>query len=112
VAGQESTSSTYRIGWNSNRKNFVSWAFDAVGGYTKSECTTAENGWLLRTVGVTADGEINQSTQSLEPGSNAQSYIWSTRDQTIGGEVVPERTVTVVKRPPNPEESASTPSEP
>ena len=30
-AGGESTSSTYRIGWNSNRKNFVSWAFDALG---------------------------------------------------------------------------------
>lgn len=112
VAGEESTSSTYRIGWNSNRKNFVSWAFDAVGGYTKSEWTTAENGWLLRTAGVTADGEINQSTQSLAPGPSAQSYVWSTRDQTIGGEALPERTVTVVKRPPNPSEPVTTSSEP
>ena len=112
VAGEESTSSTYRIGWNSNRKNFVSWAFDAVGGYTKSEWTTAEDGWLLRTTGVTADGEINQSTQSLAPGPSDQSYVWSTRDQTIGGEVLPERTVTVVKRPPNPAEADPTSSEP
>jgi uncharacterized protein (TIGR02246 family) len=111
IAGSQSTSSTYRIGWNSNRDNFVSWAFDATGGYTKSEWTTAANGWLLRTVGVTSDGEINQSTQSLSPGTSAQSYIWATRDQTIGDEMMPERTVTVVKRPPSPAALSTTTEE-
>lgn len=99
-ADAPSTSSTWRIGWNPARKNHVSWAFDALGGYTKSEWTSTEDGWLLRTSGVTADGEINQSTQSLVPDDNLQGFTWSTRDQTIGGEIQPDKSVRVVKRPP------------
>lgn len=99
-AGEQSTRSSYRIGWNGNRKNYVSWAFDSEGGYTRSEWTTADTGWLLRTVGVTADGEVNQSTQSLVPDDNHQGLTWTTRDQTIGGETQPDTTIRVVKRPP------------
>lgn len=101
-AGTESTSSTYRIGWNKNRKNFVSWAFDALGGYNKSEWTASESGWLLRTAGITADGEINRSTQSLLPEPSGEGFTWSSRDQTIGDEIQPDRSVRVVKRPPPP----------
>lgn len=101
-AGTESTSSTYRIGWNKNRKNFVSWAFDALGGYNKSEWTTSESGWLLRTAGITADGEINRSTQSLLPDPSGEGFTWASRDQTIGDEIQPDRSVKVVKRPPPP----------
>lgn len=108
VAGEESTSSTYRIGWNGKRKNFVSWAFDALGGYTKADWTTADNGWLLRSSGVTADGEINRSTQSIIPGPDSQNFLWSSRDQTIGDEVLPDRTITVVKRPPPPATTKNT----
>lgn len=104
-AGEDSTSSTYRIGWNANRKNHVSWAFDALGGYTRSEWTAGENGWLLRTQGVTADGEINQSTQALMPAENKQGFTWTIRDQTLAGEVQPDRTIQVVKRPPEPAET-------
>jgi uncharacterized protein (TIGR02246 family) len=86
IAGQESTSSTYRIGWNSKRRNFVSWAFDALGGYSKSDWTTTDNGWLLRSSGVTADGEINRSTESLVPSEDSENFLWSSRDQTIGDE--------------------------
>lgn len=100
-AGEKSSASTYRIGWNGNRKNYVSWAFDTKGGYTHSEWTTTEDGWLLRTIGVTADGEVNQSTQSLTPDENHQGLTWSTRDQTIGGETQPEVSIRVVKRPPD-----------
>lgn len=99
-SGQESTTSTYRIGWNSKRRNFVSWAFDALGGYHKSEWTTAEQGWLLRSSGVTADGEVNHATQTLVPDENGQGFTWTTRDQIIDGEIQPDRGIHVVKRPP------------
>jgi uncharacterized protein (TIGR02246 family) len=108
-AGEASTSSTYRIGWNGSRKNYVSWAFDGLGGYTKSDWTAADDGWMLRTAGVTADGEVNRSTQSLAPDPSLQSFSWSTRDQTLGDEVQPDLSVRMVKRPPPPTaESAST----
>lgn len=99
-AGEASTSTTYRIGWNSHRKNFVSWAFDALGGYNKSEWTAVDDGWLLRTTGITADGEINESSQRLDPDESHQSFTWSRRDQTIDDEPQPDRSVHVVKRPP------------
>lgn len=105
-AGEDSTSSTYRIGWNANRKNHVSWAFDALGGYTRSEWTAGAEGWLLRTNGVTADGEINQSTQILKPDEDKLGFTWSTRDQTLAGELQPDRSVHVVKRPPDLESNA------
>lgn len=104
--GDDSVSSTYRIGWNANRKNFVSWAFDALGGYNKSDWTTTDSGWLLRTTGLTADGEVNQGTRLIEPDASKQSFVWTSRDQTIGGEVQPDQTARVVKRPPAPAPSA------
>jgi uncharacterized protein (TIGR02246 family) len=100
TAGEQSVSLTYRIGWNANRKNFVSWGFDAQGGYTKSEWTNAGDGFLLRTSGVTADGEINQSTQSMIPDENLQGFTWSIRYHTLGGAVQPDLSTRVVKRPP------------
>lgn len=99
-AGEESTTSTYRIGWNGNLKNYISWAFDSKGGYTRSEWTKSDDGWLLRTTGVTSDGEVNQSTQSLVPDDNKQGFTWSTRDHAIGNEIQPDVAIRVVKRPP------------
>ncbi|MCP5544321.1 MAG: SgcJ/EcaC family oxidoreductase [Akkermansiaceae bacterium] len=102
IAGESSTSSTYRIGWNNERKNFVSWAFDAEGGYMNAQWTGSDEGWLLRSHGVTADGESNEATQVLVPDSGLQSFVWNTRDQVIGGEVQPDASTRVVKRPPSP----------
>lgn len=100
MAGEESTASTYRIGWNNQRKGFVSWAFDAEGGYLKAEWTETVDGWLIRAQGVTADGESNQATQVLAPGPDQQSFVWNTRDQVIDGELQPDASTRVVKRPP------------
>ena len=100
-AGEDSTAATYRVGWNAKRKSFVSWAFDARGGFNKSDWTAADNGWLLRTSGVTADGETSESTQTLVLDPSRQSFTWSKRDQTIGDEVQPDSTTRVVRRPPD-----------
>jgi hypothetical protein len=105
MAGEENTSSTYRIGWNNNRKNYISWAFDSFGGHMISQWTKNNSGWLLRTSGVTADGEVNHSTQTIEPDPSLQHYTWSTRDQTIGGNSLPDGSVRVVKRPPDADET-------
>lgn len=100
TAGEESTSSTYRVGWNNERGQFVSWAFDAQGGYLNAEWTEAEEGWLIRAEGVTADGETNEVTQILVPDPDKQGFAWNTRDQVIGGEVMPDAGARVVRRPP------------
>lgn len=105
MAGEEDTGATYRIGWNNNRKNYISWAFDSFGGHMVSQWTRTGTSWLLRTSGVTADGEVNQSTQTIEPDPSFQNYTWSTRDQTIGGNSLPDGSVRVVKRPPDADET-------
>lgn len=102
IAGESSTSSTYRIGWNNERKNFISWAFDAEGGYMNAQWTESDEGWLLRSHGVTADGEPNQATQVLAPDDDCQGFVWNTRDQVIGNVVQPDASTRVVKRPPAP----------
>ena len=103
MAGEKNTSSTYRIGWNNNRDNYISWAFDSFGGHIISQWTKNNSGWLLRASGVTADGEVNHSTQTIEPDPSLQHYTWTTRDQTIAGNTLPDGSVRVVKRPPNAE---------
>jgi uncharacterized protein (TIGR02246 family) len=105
MAGEENTSSTYRIGWNNNRDNYISWAFDSFGGHMVSQWTKKNSGWLLRTSGITADGEVNHSTQAIEPDPSLQHYTWTTRDQTIGGNSLPDGSVRVVKRPPDADET-------
>lgn len=108
-ADADSAAFTYQIGWDPSRKGFVSWAFDARGGFNQSEWVAAgENRWLLRTHGTTADGEANQATQILALDSSRQFFTWSSRDQTLGDELQPEKTFKVVKRPPSLESTGST----
>jgi uncharacterized protein (TIGR02246 family) len=111
TVGQPGVTVTYRIGWNGSRKNFVSWGFDAQGGHTKSDWTGTDDGFLLRTSGVTADGEVNQSSQSMIPDDNLQGFTWSVRDHTLGGEVQPDTSIRVVKRPPSPDSPSARDSE-
>ncbi|BCX49672.1 SnoaL-like domain protein [Haloferula helveola] len=107
-AGEESTSATWRIAWDPKRKGYTSWGFDALGGFTKSEWTEVdEASWMLRTRGVTADGESNVSTQTLVLDPSSEHFAWTTRDQLLGGEAQPERTVRVVRRPPEPKSAAT-----
>lgn len=107
-SGSENTATTFRIGWNALLKGYTSWAFDELGGYTHSEWTfDGNNGWLLRTRGITADGEANICTQTIQVGISAQSFTWTTRDQIIGGQIIPSRKMTVVKRPPSPKSATA-----
>ena len=106
IAGVPAVSTTWRLGWDARRKGYAAWAFDAGGGFSHSEWTLAsDNSWLLRTNGVTADGEGNVCTQVVEVDPTGESFKLITRDQTIGDVVQPDRTVTLVRRPPHPQTS-------
>jgi len=111
MAGVESTSSTYRIGWDAARKSFISWAFDAEGGHNQSVWTKTETGWMLRSTGITADGEIITATRVIEPEENGQSFLWISRDQVLDGEALPDRSTQVVRRPPEPASAEPTEGE-
>lgn len=107
-AGAGSTAATWRIGWDARRMGFVSWGFDAGGGYNFSEWTAAPaGGWLLHTRGVTADGESNQLTQIITTGPGNENFTIARRDHVIDDAVQPDRAVTFVKRPPEPQAAAA-----
>jgi uncharacterized protein (TIGR02246 family) len=92
-----------RIGWDAAREGFVSWGHDSEGGYVQSEWTETESGtWLMRSKGVTSEGEANEYLQVCEIAADQQSFTWTIRDQTIGGALQPNRVLTAVKRPPLP----------
>lgn len=96
-------SATMRIGWNERDDTFVSWGFDAEGGYNQSSWTEKGSGeWLLKTEGITAIGERNSATQVLARDSSGKEFSWTKRDQTIAGVLQSDRTLKVVPRPPEP----------
>lgn len=103
-----STRATMRIAWDADKETFVSWSFDADGGYNKGEWTSqGADGWMIRMAGVTADGEILRATREVKPAASGQAFTWHSRDMSIDGELMPDRKLTVVKRPPSPGSEAS-----
>lgn len=111
IEGAAETAVTYsgnvglslRIGWDAQRGGFISWGHDSEGGYVVSEWTETEPlSWLLRSKGVTSEGESNEYLQVCKADPNRQSFTWTIRDQTIDGEPQPDRLLTAVKRPPVP----------
>tara|TARA_R110002096_G_scaffold84777_3_gene195525 strand:- start:868 stop:1788 length:921 start_codon:yes stop_codon:yes gene_type:complete len=102
-AGLRSTAATLRIGWNERSETFNSWGFDGAGGFSHSTWSSVEpDHWMLKTNGVTSDGETNSTTQSIALDSSKESFTWTKRDQLINSELQPERTLKAVKRPPAP----------
>ncbi|MBK1827561.1 YybH family protein [Haloferula rosea] len=94
---------TMRIGWDAAKETFISWSFDIDGGHNTGTWTSAgDNAWLIRVEGVTADGERLQATRKVEVSPNGQSFTWHSQDMAINGELLPDRDIKVVKRPPSP----------
>lgn len=106
--GGPATASTMRIGWNERDENFASWAFDAEGGFNYSTWISPETDqWILKTQGITSEGETNTVTQEVTLKASGESFSWTRRDQIIGGVLQDGRTIQFVKRPPAPSSTNS-----
>ena len=101
AVGLEPATFTMRIGWDSVREDIVSWTFDSTGGHSKAEWHDVGDRWILKANGYTGDGEITSSTQVLAPTSK-DSFVWSVRDKIVDGQLLPDRTLNMVRQPPNP----------
>lgn len=108
---QQSTS--LRIGWNPACSSLYWWTFDSDGGNASGQWTRSDEGWLIRSSGVTADAEINAATQRLKM-DGGDTLVWSSTDRVMAGEAQPDVELRFVRRAPDAggsEEEAAAPEE-
>jgi uncharacterized protein (TIGR02246 family) len=104
IAGQEAMSGTQRIGWDPTTGKLRAWIFDSEGGYGDGLWHRDGGGenWILKTMGVTADGQTASST-SIYTFVNEHTMTWQSVDQEIAGVRQPDSEVfTIVRQAPTP----------
>ncbi len=104
VGGQEAMSGTQRIGWDPLTRKLRAWIFDSEGAYAEGlwHQDPENNRWILKTTGVTADGETASST-SIYTFVNEHTMTWQSIDHEIAGVQQPDSDViTIVRHSPGP----------
>ena len=94
---------TQRIGWDPQTKQIRSWTFDSAGGFGEAVWTPVEDRWVVKAKAVTADGTSASATRSLTR-ATADRVIWTATDRLAGDEQLPDLAVTLVRKPPQPQE--------
>ena len=103
VAGQEAMSGTQRIGWDPLTGKLRAWIFDSEGGYSDGVWHRDDERWVLKSSGVTAEGQTASST-SIYTFVNDHTMTWQSVDHEIAGVQLPDsELVTIVRRAPMPE---------
>ncbi len=92
-----------RIAWDGLRKTIRSWAFDRSGAFTETTWTPVEDGWVLHVEGVNPAGERASATRVITPITDDAFQIDST-NVIVGGTLLPDTGVRVVRQPPKPGE--------
>jgi uncharacterized protein (TIGR02246 family) len=102
ISGQESMSGTQRIGWDPLTGKLRAWIFDSEGGHAEGTWHRDGDKWILKSTGVTADGQPASST-SIYTFVNAHSMTWQSVDHEIAGVQLPDsEVVTIVRQAPIP----------
>ncbi|MFN0056171.1 MAG: SgcJ/EcaC family oxidoreductase [Planctomycetales bacterium] len=104
VAGKISSNGSTRIGWDPLTQHIKSWTFDSDGGYSEALWTEVDGAWILKSHGVTQQGETSSATTIIRP-IDADTLSWESHDRVVGGELVDDIDPIIVKRrPPSPGE--------
>lgn len=94
---------TQRIGWDGLRGTIRSWAFDRSGAFTETTWAPVEDGWMLHVEGVTPAGERASATRLVTP-ITADAFQIDSTNVIVGGTLLPDTSVRVVRQPPKPAE--------
>ena len=92
---------TQRIAWDPQRHTIRSWAFDQSGAFTEATWTPLDDAWILKVEGVTPDGQGVSVTRVVTVVGIDSFQIDSTA-LVVGNELLPDTSVRVVRRPPEP----------
>lgn len=102
IAGQAAMSGSQRIGWDPVSGKLRAWTFDSEGGYGEGTWHSNGDGWVLKSTGVTADGQPASST-SLFTMVSGHAMTWQAIDREIAGVHMPDTDEYIlVRAPPSP----------
>jgi hypothetical protein len=101
VAGKNAMKVTQRIGWDPLSNRIRSWVFDSEGGFAEGAWARSGDAWVIKSTGVTPNGEAASSTNVVMP-LGPDSYLWKSGDRVVGDEVTPSIEVQIVRKPPAP----------
>jgi uncharacterized protein (TIGR02246 family) len=102
VAGHDAMNGSQRIGWDPQSRRLRTWTFDSEGGFSDGVWHRDGESWVLKSTGVTADGEPSSAT-SIFTYVNPHTMTWQAIDVVIGGDRIPDTgVVQVVRKPPQP----------
>jgi uncharacterized protein (TIGR02246 family) len=93
---------TQRIGWDPQAKQVRSWIFDNAGGFGTAVWSPVGDTWVCKVTGVRSDGSSASATRTLVRGGQDR-VIWHASDRLDGDEQLPDLSVTMVRRPPEPQ---------
>jgi hypothetical protein len=102
IAGEEAMTGTQRIGWDPISGKLRAWIFDSLGGYAEGTWHRDDDRWVLKTTGVTSDGQTASGT-SIYTFVSEHIMTWQAIDHEIAGVQLPDsEIVTIVRKPPPP----------
>jgi uncharacterized protein (TIGR02246 family) len=102
IAGQEAMSGTQRVGWDPVSGKLRAWIFDSEGGFGEGTWSRDGDNWVLKTTGVTADGQTASGT-SIYTFVSEHIMTWQAVDHEIAGVQIPDsEVITIVRKPPPP----------
>jgi len=91
-----------RIGYDASLSQVRWWTFDELGGFAQGVWQPLEDGsWLVRTNGVTAQGEPNSAIQTLAF-ETGDSVVWKSSHRFLDGQPLQDTELRLVRRPPAP----------
>jgi uncharacterized protein (TIGR02246 family) len=101
IRGTAVMKGTQRLAWDASHKQIRSWIFDSEGGAFQGVWTASDDGWLVKTTGVSAAGEPGSATNYYVR-TGKDSFVWSSVDRVVGDEILPDLEVVVVRQAPAP----------
>jgi uncharacterized protein (TIGR02246 family) len=97
IEGRIDMSGMQVIGWDAAEKQIRSWTFDSDGGFSEGKWTSKGKQWLIRKVGVLADGR-KASAVNVVTKIDDNMFTLKSVARAVGGDILPSiDEVTVVR---------------
>lgn len=102
IAGEAAMTGSQRIGWDPVSGTLRTWVFDSEGGYGEGTWHRNGDSWVLKSTGVTAEGQPASST-SLFTMVSGHAMTWQAVDREVAGVHLPDTDEYIlVRAPPSP----------